>query len=142
MYVHVIHIPVKFKNIFLKKNDNITLVSYTNNKIIKLTVDKKYLQINSETNLLKICYQTPSIILKKSISTFNNLIFAYEDYFFQKIKFKGKGFRLKIKKRKKAIKFLFGHSHLNMIFLQNIRLKKSGKYKFFMKSGSKHYLNG
>lgn len=65
---------------------------------------------------------------------FNKISYTFEDYFCKKIKFKGKGFRLKIKKKHKAIKFLFGHSHLNILFIKNFKLKKCGKYKLTLKS--------
>jgi hypothetical protein len=39
------------------------------------------------------------------------------------------------------IKFLFGHSHLNLIFLKNIKLKKITKYKFTLKCSSVNKLN-
>ena len=64
----------------------------------------------------------------------NSILFSFTHYFFQKIKFKGKGFRLKIRKQKKIIKFLFGHSHTMSTFLKNTKLLKCGKYKFTVKN--------
>lgn len=53
-------------------------------------------------------------------------------FFFKKIKFKGKGFRIKFFKKIKIIKFFFGKSHKTFIFLKNINKKKINKYKFYI----------
>lgn len=117
------------------------MLSYNNNKKIKLNFNINQINYDMEINALKINIKKPSLILKKSINLINKILFSFEDYFFKKIKFKGKGFRLRIKKRKKAIKFLFGHSHLNILFLKNVKLKKSGKYKFVIKNSQSEQLN-
>ena len=52
---------------------------------------------------------------------------------FKKIKFKGKGFRIRFLKKLKLVKFFFGKSHKTYIFFRNIILKKINKYKFILK---------
>ncbi len=78
---------------------------------------------------------------QKAFNFFQKKMFSFEYFFFKKIKFKGKGFRLRIKKKKKVIKFFFGHSHINMLFLKNVILKKTNKYKFILKSTNTEKLN-
>lgn len=55
---------------------------------------------------------------------------TWNTFFFQKIKFTGKGY--KIKKKKKSIKFFFGRSHLTNIYFKNLKLKRLTKYKIFI----------
>lgn len=119
----------------IKKNNNLLIINYNSKKQIKICLkDKNNIYFDKESNSINISTIKPSIILNKAISAINKLIYSFEDYFVKKVKFKGKGFRLKIKKQKKAIKFLFGHSHINMLFIQNMKLKKCGKYKFTLKN--------
>jgi ribosomal protein L6P/L9E len=92
------------------------------------------MQFDAETNTINYVSKEHSPLKNKSINTFNRILYSFENYFFEKIKFKGKGFRLKLKKSKKIIKFFFGHSHINIIFLKNLVLKKTNKYKFTIKS--------
>ena len=68
--------------------------------------------------------------------TANNITFFFKNFwknwnnfFFQKIKFTGKGY--KIKKKKKSIKFFFGRSHLTIIFFNKTLIKRLTKYKLF-----------
>lgn len=68
------------------------------------------------------------------------MLFAFQHYFFKKIKFKGKGFRLKIKKQKKICKFLFGHSHTMLMYFKNMKVQKCTKYKFNLKCVSENNL--
>lgn len=71
------------------------------------------------------------------------IIFLFENIFFNKIKFKGKGFRVRFKKKNKILKFTFGHSHINYIFInfKKVKIKKLGKYKYIIKSKNKFILN-
>lgn len=116
--------------------------AYNNTKTIKISFTNNiFINFDQENNAIKISPNNPNIILTKITNQFNKLIFSFEDFFFKKIKFKGKGFRLKIKKKHKAIKFMFGHSHLNMAFIKNTKLKKLSKYKFILKSVNSLLLN-
>lgn len=69
------------------------------------------------------------------------MFFTFQHYFFKKIKFKGKGFRLKIKKQKKICKFLFGHSHTMLFYFKNMKILKCSKYKFTIKGVNDKNLN-
>lgn len=108
-------------------------IFYNLKKKIKIAIKENTFFFDKETNSIRISYTTPSFLQNKASNIFKKITFSFEDYFSKKIKFKGKGFRLKIKKKHKAIKFLFGHSHLNILFLKNLKLKKCGKYKLTIK---------
>lgn len=74
--------------------------------------------------------------LKKKTLKFKNLANLLSKYFFfgfflffeNKIKFKGKGFKLK-KTVEKKYKFFFGHSHFIIFFNNNLIMKKYNKQK-------------
>lgn len=57
----------------------------------------------------------------------------FDAIFFKKIKFTGKGFKIRFRKRKKFLKFFFGHSHMKIIFIQKTKIKKLTKYKYILK---------
>jgi ribosomal protein L6P/L9E len=118
----------------LKNNNNKLLVFYNLRKKIKIALKNDNFYFDKETNCVHISYSNPSLLQRKASNIFKKISYSFENYFSKKIKFKGKGFRLKIKKKHKAIKFLFGHSHLNILFLKNVKLKKCGKYKLTIKS--------
>lgn len=113
--------------ILIKKNKNYI---YIYNKIFYFTVITKA-NINIEENSNSIIIENfdskkKKELEKKIIETF---IRTWSSYFFQKIKFTGKGY--KIKKKKKSIKFFFGRSHLTTIFFKKINIKRLTKYKLF-----------
>jgi ribosomal protein L6P/L9E len=70
------------------------------------------------------------------INKINKNIFMFDNMFFNKIKFKGKGFRVRFKKNSKILKFTFGHSHINYIFVnqKTTKIKRLGKYKYIFKN--------
>jgi hypothetical protein len=50
---------------------------------------------------------------------------------YNRFRYVGKGFKMVLKKKKKLLKCIFGHSHLYLIKFQNTFIKKTKKYKFF-----------
>lgn len=58
--------------------------------------------------------------------------FSWDSYFLEKIKFKGKGYRIAFKKKKKIMKFYFGHSHDTIFIFRWVLVKKPHKYKFII----------
>lgn len=59
-----------------------------------------------------------------------NIFFSQFFFFFNKIKFKGKGYKIKINKALNTLNFYFGHSHLSALFLTKLALKRVKKFKF------------
>jgi len=140
-YVKIL-IPHTFNVIILKVNTFFKIICF--NKLKKICMllneDSAKLFFDKENNFVKFNskYLTSKTFLSNKI---NSMLFSFTNYFFQKIKFKGKGFRLKIRKQKKIIKFLFGHSHMVAIFLKNTKLLKCGKYKFTIKNTNPKFLD-
>jgi len=77
------------------------------------------------------------------LNKINKNIFIFDNVFFNKIKFKGKGFRVRFKKNSKILKFTFGHSHINYILVNGLttNIKKLGKYKYIFKNKNNLEMN-
>jgi transposase len=60
--------------------------------------------------------------------------------FFKKFKFKGKGFRLTSYKKKRVIEFIFGYSHIYLLFIRNVFYKRFNKYKYILFSKNEEIL--
>lgn len=112
-----IYIYNKTKNIKLFYNQNINPTKYDKNTN-SFFIEKKIL--NNKNNKLS-----------KFIESF---LTSWDVYFFNKIKFKGKGFRIRFFKKTKFMKFFFGRSHKTFVILKNIKMRKINKYKFILKS--------
>ncbi len=109
---------------YIIKNQNIFFLIFNKNLIFKF---------NSANNIW-------IDLFSKSINIFNNkinikkinLFFFYQWYFlFSKIKFTGKGFKIK-KTKKKNLQFFFYHSHINVLTTNQIILKKLSKAKIII----------
>ena len=105
----IINIPQNIKIIFWVKklNKNLNIFLYNNNKKYKLN-------INTISNLIRFDVNTNSIIIynnnlnytnKKVSNFFFNFLKSWDVFFFSKIKFKGKGFRMRFFKKNKFVKF-------------------------------------
>jgi ribosomal protein L6P/L9E len=137
-----IFLPVIFNFLCIKtKNEKtVHVFVYNNVMFLKLKINTKRLFLNKETNNIKLLFNScgnDSIFMNNTINKFLKELYTYH---FIKIKFKGKGYKIKILRKRKMIQFFFGVSHIKLTFLRKIILKKLTKYKFFMKSKNIHLL--
>ncbi|HRP26165.1 hypothetical protein [Thauera sp.] len=137
-----VYLPVIFNFLCIKTNNEKTVHVFVYNNVIflKLKINTKNLYLNKETNNIKLLFDecsNTSIYMNNTINKFLKNLYSYN---FLKIKFKGKGYKIKILRKKKMIQFFFGVSHIKITFLKKIIIKKLSKYKFLLKSKSIHRL--
>jgi len=134
--IYNLNIPITFNIIVIesKKNKNdLTIILYNNLYSVNLVNNKKNIRINLESYSIRMKFGY-NFDNNYNIKLFNNFIKTFESYFFLKIKFKGKGFKIKFNKKLKLIKFYFGRSHITFFKLKTLKLKKITKYKFLLKN--------
>jgi hypothetical protein len=131
-----LYIPTTFEIIVLKnkiKTNGLTIILYNKKFSINIVNVNNKIKIDIETYCLKfIKFYNPDLNL--SFNEANKYLKTFEIYFFIKIKFKGKGFKIKFNKRLRLIKFFFGRSHITFYKLKKLKLKRLNKYKFILKS--------
>jgi ribosomal protein L6P/L9E len=137
-----IYLPVIFNFLCLKtKNEKtVHVFVYNNIMFLKLKINTKNLFLHKETNNIKLLFDecdNNSIFMNNTINKFLKELHMYH---YIKIKFKGKGYKIKILRKRKMIQFFFGVSHIKVTFLKKIILKKLTKYKFLLKSKNIHIL--
>lgn len=122
--------------IFKQKDNNINIYLYNKLYFIYLNnlIDKNYYKYDSETNSLTIIKLNPNKNNSQSVNFLNQFLKSLDIYFFFKIKFKGKGYRIRFYKKNKIVKFYFGKSHITFFFFKKLILKKISKYKFIIKN--------
>jgi len=115
--------------ILLKKNKCFFFYTYTNNLYFFIKIhERAFFEINSKTLIFSFLSNAPK---RKGLFLYITFFFKnWTNLFFQKIRFKGKGY--KIRKRKKAIQFFFGRSHLTSIWFKGVCIKRLHKYKLFV----------
>jgi ribosomal protein L6P/L9E len=136
-----LYIPYSYNQISLKSNKSTNFEVYNSKRRIKLPIGGKAFFFDENSNCIVV--QTTSKNLNSIVNKLNKLMHIFESTFFDKIKFKGKGFRTRFKKNSKIIKFTFGHSHINYVFINNnsIKIKRLGKYKYTFKSKDRIKMN-
>lgn len=123
--------------IFLKKKKDKYIYLYTDNIyfFIKITNINFFNQNSKTLSLVFFDY----FVQKKGITNYWNFFFKnWQNLFFRKIKFKGKGY--KIKKKNKKINFFFGRAHLTSIWFKGVYIKRLNKYKLFVAAESSYRL--
>lgn len=122
--------------IFKQKNNNLNIYLYNKLYFIYLNNlnNKNYYKYDNETNSLTIIKLLPNKNMFYMINFLNQFLKSLNIYFFFKIKFKGKGYRIRFYKKNKIVKFYFGKSHITFFFFKKLILKKISKYKFILKS--------
>lgn len=128
-----INIPINFNFILIKKFNKIILIIF--NEKFKFTLffkKKNNLKINKNLNTIEY----KNNILNSNYYLLNNNFYKFleklNNYYFFKIKFKGKGYKIGFYKKKKIINFYFGKSHKSIFIYKNVKIKKLSKYKFIL----------
>lgn len=144
MYVrNTLHIPNRYNSIVFKKKDANMIVLYNKFKKIKLPLNKnkETWSFDSENKSIVGIGNSINYQWGKIMNLINHKMFIFECMFFEKINFKGKGFKLTSKKKTNYLHFLFGHSHMKVIFLKKIKMKRLSKYKYIFWSKIKNKLH-
>lgn len=144
----IINLPQNLNILLWIKNDEILNIwLYNKEKNYKLALNLNYcksyndIKINKNVNTITFSNNLLNYENNKIINFFNNFFKSWDTYFFEKIKFKGKGFRMRFFKKNKFVKFFFGKSHKTFLFFKNIKMKRINKYKFILRSINKNKLN-
>lgn len=122
---------------YLLKKQNTTIVVINNeNTIIRQSILNKQCDVHFDPNTATINLKTNAIDLynKNRLFKYNYKLSQIYKGFFKKIKFTGKGFRLTSYKRKRIIEFIFGHSHIYLLFIKSVFYKRYNKYKYILYS--------
>jgi len=123
-----------YKIIVFKYNKNDIIYSYN----LKEKKKQIFLSEKKQSNIYKNTHIHGSV--NTTIYNTNN---TFSDYYFKKlkkIKFKSKCFRVKYYKKRRLIKFLFGYSHFNWLFINKINIKKRGKYKYVLRHYNEKFI--
>lgn len=132
----ILNIPINFnfliiKNKYILNKSKNKIIIYDNNILFRLFLENN-LKLNNNLNY----FEYNNKYLNKFFYIQNNFLYKFlkkfNKYFFFKIKFKGKGYKLRFYKKK--IIFYFGKSHKSIVIYKNTMLKKilKNKYKFLL----------
>jgi ribosomal protein L6P/L9E len=136
-------LPPNLNITMIKRKLSITLYIYNKTYFYKIseTEGTQNIFLDKETNTISFVTLKKNPYTKLYVSLLHNFLFSLNYYFFTKIKFTGKGYRIAFRKKKKIINFYFGHSHNTIVVFRSVLLKKPHKYKFLIFSNSKRKLN-
>lgn len=135
----IIFIPynINYSIIWNKKNNFIYL--YNTNFYFTLALNNKNIFINKHTNTLKFLDSTNNKFNNLSINEVKNFLFSWDNLFFNKIKFTGKGF--KFKKKENNLFLFFNRAHKCFFIGVNIILIRLSKNKLIiLKNNIKHII--
>ena len=129
-----IFLPKIINFLYLNKN---YIYLYNKNLYLLINITNYNIFFNKFLNILKL---QKTVINKKikNKNIINNFLFTWDNFFFSKIYFLGKGFKLK--KFKKNIYFNFNYSHIKLIINNKIIIKKIQKNKILLFSKNINYL--
>ncbi len=122
--------------IMITKNNNFFMYIYSSNWFLYKNITSYNVAYKKSINLIELSSKQPFYNYKHVTIALNNLLFSWESFFFKKIAFTGKGF--KIKKKQKVVFFFFNKSHISLMICNSAIIKKIHKQKilFFYKNYS------
>ena len=126
-----------FNFIILKNKLKSNIYIYNKVLYILLTVTGD-LFISTNTNSIDFNMLQTNIKQKCITKYWRFFLKSWSTFFFNKITFKGKGY--KIRKKKKPVKFFLGCSHLTNIWFRGVIVRRLHKYKLIVLSPNTYKL--
>lgn len=141
----ILNIPVCFNIICIEMKDNklIKIFIYNNTYFFKLVIKKELLFLNKNTNTIKIIKRQPESYkhIYNSSLIFFKFLKSINIYYYVKLKFKGKGYKINFYRNYNIIRFFFGKTHIQFFSLKKILIHRITKYKFMLQNTNKEKLN-
>ncbi len=137
-----IFIPQKTEYMTIENFNNIIIYVYNTNFYLKIKTNKykSNIQINTILNIIILTNRGANNKLKLLNNYINNLIFSWNNFYFEKIKFTGKGYKIKKSNKKNSLALLFNRAHPTMLFTKKIIFKKIKKTKIIIMGVNFHKL--
>lgn len=118
----------------VKKNKKLIFYIYNKNFFFSLILKNNIIYFfDKYSRCVTITFLKNNIFKNLLINNINKLLFSWNNFFFKKIKFSGKGYKIKKSIKKKNIKFYFNRSHPVIYFFKKKIFKKIRKSKFLIK---------
>jgi len=140
LYLNKLTLPQSVNISIIKENNSAYSHFYIYNFLFfyKLPMPQniKYSQLDQASNSIIFFEKKPNYFSCTFEHLFSVFLFSWNYYFFEKIKFTGKGYRITFRKKKKYIIFYFGHSHDTIMLFRGVKVKKPHKYKFIVLKNS------
>lgn len=127
-------IPKKCEYMILENTKKKIIYIYNKNFYLKLKIQKKDIKLAVDNSTKSICVTNKKILGKNGLITnyINNLIFSWNSFYFEKLKFTGKGYKIKKSEKKNSITLLFNRAHPTIVFTKKILIKKIKKTKLII----------
>nr|YP_740729.1 Ymf60 [Tetrahymena malaccensis]ABI51638.1 Ymf60 [Tetrahymena malaccensis] len=143
MKKNILFIPYNINYIYIeeKKNLNKFLYLYNDNYFFSININyKQNIKINQDTNTVIIENRNFNNKLNLFNHEFDKFLYSWDNFFFNKIKFTGKGF--KWKKKETNLFLFFNRAHKCFFIGNNIILKRLSKSKIIiLKNNYKHLIH-
>lgn len=140
----IIYSPVHFKALHLYFGRRPQLYMHYKNYFLgdtfeALTSRQAHLDLTTQSlGFTGLTETKPGTAAAKAIQQFT---YKASLFYYKKLRFTGKGYKIKKSRLKKSFKLYFGYSHKQYLFSGGLRYKKLSKYRLLLVSNNKKRLN-
>lgn len=125
-----IFIPYTIEFFLIQNNKNNILYLNSENLYAAITIKHNNILINESTNTIRLLNNNTDNLNGLFNNDFNKFLFSWDNYFYNKVKFTGKGF--KFKKKETNLFLFFNRAHKCFFIGNNIILIRLSKNKVIL----------
>lgn len=103
--------------------------------------DKKLAHIDLTTQSVVIGNLSTTNRALRAAKALQQFTIGSSSFYYRKLRFTGKGYKVKKFRLQKCFKLFFGHSHLQYIYAGGLRYKKLSKYRLLLITNKRKKLN-
>ncbi len=136
--------PIHMEQLSLYQNQDFTFYSsyrsyFLGDRVKAEEINKTHIDLGAYSVAYgPISAVSSDLALAKNLQKYT---YASTAFFYRKLRFTGKGYKIKKSRLKKSFKLYFGRSHRQYLFSGGLRFKKLSKYRLYLLSNNRKKLN-
>lgn len=140
---HLQYNLLHFSGLYVTKSTAITLYSHQDHYFLgecdKSSGGKVHLDLTTQSILVN--KNTVPQAATKATKLLQKFTWAASTFYYKKMRFTGKGYKIRKSRVKRSLKLYFGRSHKTYIFSGGLNFKKLSKYRLLLLTNNKKRLN-
>ena len=130
-----------FEGLYVTKKTGVALYSHQGQYFLGENTQHGQIHLDLTTQSVLVAKDTAPVLMRRAARHLQRFACASAIFYYKKIRFTGKGYKIRKSKAKRSLKFYFGRSHQTYVFSGGLNFKRLSKYRLLLLANNKKRLN-
>ena len=130
-----------FEGLYVTKAEGVSLYSHQGQYFLGESTQHGQVHMDLTTQSVLVAKNTGPEGVRRAARHLQRFTWASTVFYYRKMRFTGKGYKIRKSKTKRSLKFYFGRSHQTYVFSGGLNFKRLSKYRLLLLTNNKKRLN-